>query len=132
MALDWSQCPAVESIPGNVSGAWVLRGTRLPVSVIFENLEAGANIDNIMEWFQGLDRNQIKALIEFFRRFWQTALDWQCTVKRENLQHMCLSSRKTASNFRRRNLVILVLMDSKTLRAAPLAREPYCSRDRAS
>ena len=40
--LDWSQCPAVESIPGKVSGAWVLRDTRMPVSVIFENLEYGA------------------------------------------------------------------------------------------
>jgi len=49
MALDWSQCPAVESIPGKVSGTWVLRGTRMPVSVIFENLEAGANIDDIMD-----------------------------------------------------------------------------------
>ncbi len=41
-ALDWSQCPAVESVPGKVSGAWVLKGTRMPVSAIFENLEAGA------------------------------------------------------------------------------------------
>ena len=63
MALDWSQCPAVESIPGKVSGAWVLRGTRMPVSVIFENLEAGANIDDIMNWFEGLDRNQVKNLL---------------------------------------------------------------------
>jgi uncharacterized protein (DUF433 family) len=38
-ALDWSQCPAVESIPGKVSGAWVFRGTRLPVATIIENLE---------------------------------------------------------------------------------------------
>jgi uncharacterized protein (DUF433 family) len=68
MALDWSQCPAVESIPGKVSGAWVLRGTRMPVSVIFENLEAGANIDDIMDWFEGLDRNQIIAVIEFAAR----------------------------------------------------------------
>ena len=45
--LDWSQCTAVESVPGKVSGAWVLKGTRTPVSAIFENLEAGANIDNI-------------------------------------------------------------------------------------
>jgi hypothetical protein len=37
--LDWSQCPAVESVPGKVSGAWVLKGTRMPVSAIFENLE---------------------------------------------------------------------------------------------
>ena len=66
--LDWSQCSAVESIPGKVSGAWVLKGTRMPVSAIFENLEAGANIDNIMEWFDGLDREQVKAVIEFAAR----------------------------------------------------------------
>jgi uncharacterized protein (DUF433 family) len=64
-SLDWSQCPAVESIPGKVSGAWVLRGTRMPVAAIFENIEAGANIDDIMEWFDGLDREQVKAVIEF-------------------------------------------------------------------
>ena len=68
MSLDWSQCPAVESVPGKVSGAWVLRGTRMPVSVIFENLEAGATIDDIMEWFEGLDREQIKAVLEFAAR----------------------------------------------------------------
>ncbi len=67
-ALDWSQCPAVESIPGKVSGAWVLKGTRMPVSVIFENLKAGANIDEIMEWFEGLDGEQVKAVIEFAAR----------------------------------------------------------------
>ena len=55
----------MESIPGKVSGAWVLKGTRMPVSAIFENLEAGANIDDIMEWFDGLDREQVKAVIEF-------------------------------------------------------------------
>jgi uncharacterized protein (DUF433 family) len=66
--IDWSQCPAVESIPGKVSGAWVLKGTRMPVSAIFENLEAGANIDDIMEWFDGLDRKQVKAVIEFAAR----------------------------------------------------------------
>ena len=63
--LDWSQCPVVESIPGKVSGAWVLRGTRMPVAAIFENIEAGANIDDITEWFDGLDREQVKAVIEF-------------------------------------------------------------------
>jgi uncharacterized protein (DUF433 family) len=64
-SLDWSQCPAVESIPGKVSGAWVLKGTRMPVSAIFENLEAGANIYDIMEWFDGLDREQVKEVIHF-------------------------------------------------------------------
>jgi len=64
-SLDWSQCPDVESIPGKVSGAWVLKGTRMPVSAIFENLQAGANLDDIMEWFDGLDREQAKAVIAF-------------------------------------------------------------------
>jgi uncharacterized protein (DUF433 family) len=49
-------------------GAWVLRGTRMPVSVIFENLEAGANMDDILDWFEGLDREQIRAVIEFAAR----------------------------------------------------------------
>jgi uncharacterized protein (DUF433 family) len=66
--LDWSQCPAVESIPGKVSGAWVLKGTRMPVATIFENIEAGASIDDIMTWFDGLEREQVKAVIEFAAR----------------------------------------------------------------
>ncbi len=53
---DWSQCPDVESVPGKVSGSWVLKNTRMPIAAIFENLEAGANIDDIMAWFDGLDR----------------------------------------------------------------------------
>ena len=67
-ALDWAQCPAVESVPGKVSGARVLKGTRMPVSTIFENIEAGASIDDVMEWFEGLDRDQVKAMIEFAAR----------------------------------------------------------------
>lgn len=67
MALDWSQCPAVESIPGKVSGAWVFRGTRLPVATIFENLEAGASIEEITEWFD-VTPEQIKAVLEFAAR----------------------------------------------------------------
>jgi uncharacterized protein (DUF433 family) len=63
--LDWSQCPVVESVPGKVSGAWVLKGTRMPVSAIFENIESGASIDDIMQWYEGLDREQVKAVIEF-------------------------------------------------------------------
>ena len=70
--LDWSQCSAVERIPGKVSGAWVLRGTRMPVSTIFENLEAGANIDDILQWFDGLDREQVKAVIDFAARSLET------------------------------------------------------------
>ena len=71
--LDWSQCSAVERIPGKVSGAWVVRGTRMPVSAIFENLEAGANIDDILQWFDGLNREQIKAIIDFAARSLETS-----------------------------------------------------------
>ena len=63
--LDWSQCSAVESVPGKVSGAWVLKGTRAPVSAILENLEAGASVDEVMQWYDGLNREQVKAVIEF-------------------------------------------------------------------
>jgi len=71
-ALDWSQCAAVESVPGKVSGAWVLRGTRMPVATIFENLEAGASLDDILSWFDGLDREQVKAVIDFAARSLET------------------------------------------------------------
>ena len=67
MALDWSQCPAVESVPGRVSGAWVLRGTRMPVSIIFDNLEAGMTIDDVMEQFD-VTREQVTAVLEFVAR----------------------------------------------------------------
>ncbi len=65
--LDWSQCPAVESIPGKVSGAWVFRDTRMPVSIVFDNLEAGATIDDIVEWFD-VTPEQVRAVIEFAAR----------------------------------------------------------------
>lgn len=65
--LDWSQCPAVESIPGKVSGAWVFKGTRTPVSVVFENLEDGLTIDEVIEQFP-VTREQIKVVLEFAAR----------------------------------------------------------------
>ena len=66
-ALDWSQCPAVESVPGKVSGAWVFKDTRMPVSIVFENLESGASIDEITEWFH-ITREQIVAVLDFAAR----------------------------------------------------------------
>jgi uncharacterized protein (DUF433 family) len=64
MALDWSQCAAVESVPGKVSGAWVFRGTRLPVATVFENLEDGMSIEEIMEQFD-VAREQVTAVLDF-------------------------------------------------------------------
>jgi len=65
--LDWSQCPAVESVPGRVSGAWVFRDTRMPVATVFENLEAGSSIEEIIEQFD-VTREQITAVLEFAAR----------------------------------------------------------------
>jgi len=65
--LDWSQCEAVESIPGKVSGAWVLRGTRTPVKILFENLETGMSIEEVMEQFP-VTREQLASLMAFVAR----------------------------------------------------------------
>ncbi len=65
MALDWSGCAALESVPGKVSGAWVFRGTRIPAAAVFENLEDGFTIDQIVQMFDGLNREQVKAVLDF-------------------------------------------------------------------
>jgi uncharacterized protein (DUF433 family) len=66
--LDWSQCSAVESVPGRVSGAWVFKGTRMPVSVVFENLEDGLTIDQLLELYDGLTREQVQSVLDFAAR----------------------------------------------------------------
>jgi len=66
--LDWSQCSAVESVPGKVSGAWVFRNTRMPVAAVFENLEDGVTIDELVELYDGLTRDQVKAVLDFAAR----------------------------------------------------------------
>jgi uncharacterized protein (DUF433 family) len=66
-SLDWSECSAVERIPGKVSGAWVFKGTRTPVAVVFENLEDGMTIDEVMEQFP-VSREHVKAVLEFAAR----------------------------------------------------------------
>ena len=62
--LDWSKCPAVESIPGKVSGAWVFRNSRTPVKLVFENLEDGMSIDEIIEQYP-VSRDEITAVLDF-------------------------------------------------------------------
>jgi uncharacterized protein (DUF433 family) len=66
--LDWSQCPEVERTPEKVSGACVFNGTRVPVSALFENLEAGASIDDFLAWFPGVERRQVEAVLEYASR----------------------------------------------------------------
>ncbi len=66
-SLDWSKCPAVESVPGRLSGAWVFRDTRMPVSAVFENLEAGATVDEIVEWFD-ISKELVVEVLKFAAR----------------------------------------------------------------
>jgi uncharacterized protein (DUF433 family) len=61
--LDWSQCPAVERAAERVSGAWVFTGTRVPVRALFENLEEGASVDDFLQWFPGVTRDQAVAVL---------------------------------------------------------------------
>lgn len=65
MPLDWAQCAAVERDPQKLSGAWVFRGTRIPVSAVFENLEDGLSIHEIVALFDGLTAEQVKAVLDF-------------------------------------------------------------------
>ena len=71
--LDWSQCPAVESTPGKVSGAWVFCGNRVPVSAIFENLKSSP-IEEVLENFP-VTRDQIQTVLDFAAKSAQTPLE---------------------------------------------------------
>ena len=63
--LEWSDCSGVERSANKLSGAWVFRGTRVPVQALFENLEDGAKVDDFLDWFPGVRRDQIRAVLEF-------------------------------------------------------------------
>ena len=63
--LDWSSCSAVERDPERVSGGWVFRGTRVPVSALFENLEDGVQITQFVEWFPGVTIEQVRAVLDY-------------------------------------------------------------------
>ena len=65
--LDWSLCSAVESIPGKMSGAWVFRGTRMPVQTVFDNLEAGMSLQEITDVFD-VTEEEVKAVLRFAHR----------------------------------------------------------------
>jgi uncharacterized protein (DUF433 family) len=55
----------VESVAGKASGAWVFRGTRIPVAAVFENLEDGLTVNEIVEMFDALKQEQVKAVLDF-------------------------------------------------------------------
>ncbi len=61
----WDTLEAVERLPSTLSGAWVFRNTRVPVSALFENLRDGATIDQFLEWFPGVTRAQVEAVLDY-------------------------------------------------------------------
>ena len=71
--LDWTTCQAVEQNPGIVSGAWVFCGTRVAVHALFENIEDGATVAQFLEWFPGVTRAQVEAVLEHAARSLQPA-----------------------------------------------------------
>ena len=66
--LDWNQCPVVERTPAKFSGEWLFKDTRVPVKALFENLEDGATVDDFLQWFPGVTRKQVLAVLEFAER----------------------------------------------------------------
>jgi len=65
MIKSWDTLDAVERHPDTVSGAWVWRGTRVPVAALFENLRDGATVDQFLEWFPGVSRAQVEAVLNY-------------------------------------------------------------------
>jgi uncharacterized protein (DUF433 family) len=66
--LDWTACSVVERNPAKLGGAWVFRGTRVPLSALFENLQDGATTDEFLHWFPGVTRAQVHAVLEYAAR----------------------------------------------------------------
>jgi len=63
--IDWNNCTAAERQPEKVTGEWVFRKTRVPLRALFENLESGATMNDFLEWFPGVERKQVEAVLEF-------------------------------------------------------------------
>ena len=63
--IDWNQCPQVESDPEKLGGKWLFKHTRLPISVLFGNLALGASLDDVVEWYPGVKKEQLVAVLEF-------------------------------------------------------------------
>ena len=71
--IDWISCSAVERNPERVSGAWVFRGTRVPVESLFQNLEDGAAVADFVRWFPGVTAEQARTVLEHAARSLEVA-----------------------------------------------------------
>jgi uncharacterized protein (DUF433 family) len=68
MSMDWSLCSAVDRNPGKLGGIWCFQGTRLPVASLFEHLDQGSTIDEFLEWFPSVSREQVHQVLTFAKR----------------------------------------------------------------
>ncbi len=93
---DWNKCPAVESVPGKVSGNWVFTGTRLPLYTLFENLAEGATIYDFIDWFEGVEEKELEN--EGFKAVYFNAWedDFATTLSSRYLVRCLSPSRRTA------------------------------------
>jgi uncharacterized protein (DUF433 family) len=66
--IDWASCPVVERDPERVGGAWVFRGSRVPVAALFENLEDGVSVGEVVALFPGISLEQARAVLEHAAR----------------------------------------------------------------
>lgn len=87
--IDWSSCTAVERDPERVSGAWVFRGTRVPVAALFENLEDGALVSQFVKWFPGVTLEQVRTVLEHAAR---SALAPRLSAHTFRARHPCLAA----------------------------------------
>lgn len=71
---NWNECQAVEQSPGRVSGVWLFAGTQIPLYRLYENLAAGASIDDIIEWFPGVKKEQVRLVLEHEAVYYRTSL----------------------------------------------------------
>ncbi len=71
---NWNECPAVERNPRKIGGAWAFTGTRVPVYALFENLASGATIEEFVEWFPGVEEQQVRAVLEHEAKALRTAV----------------------------------------------------------
>ncbi|MBI4590895.1 MAG: DUF433 domain-containing protein [Candidatus Rokubacteria bacterium] len=62
--LDWARCDAVERASDRLGGAWTFKGARVPVKALFENIEDGAAVEQFLQWFPGVTRRQVEAVLE--------------------------------------------------------------------
>jgi uncharacterized protein (DUF433 family) len=63
--MEWNLCSAVDRNPEKLGGAWCFRGTRLPVATLFEHLDGGSSIEEFLQWFPSVSREQVHQVLAF-------------------------------------------------------------------